>query len=86
MPGLGELNIRPQSLSNDSPFEFDNNNLIKKTLGSFGSDHMMWGSDFPPVSNREGYKNALEAVTRLEFLSDQDKKNIFELVPMKLFF
>ena len=86
VPGLGELNIRPQSLSNDSPFEFDNNNLIKKTLGSFGSDHMMWGSDFPPVSNREGYKNALEAVRRLEFLSDQDKKNIFQLVPIKLFF
>ena len=86
VPGLGELNIRPKSLSNDSPFEFDNNNLIKKTLGSFGSDHMMWGSDFPPVSNREGYKNALEAVRRLEFLSDQDKKNIFELVPIKLFF
>ena len=55
-------------------------------MGSFGSDHMMWGSDFPPVSNREGYKNALEAVRRLEFLSDHDKKNIFQLVPIKLFF
>jgi predicted TIM-barrel fold metal-dependent hydrolase len=22
----------------------------------------MWGSDFPPVSNREGYKNALNGI------------------------
>jgi predicted TIM-barrel fold metal-dependent hydrolase len=23
---------------------------------------MMWGSDYPPVSNREGYRNALRGV------------------------
>ena len=23
---------------------------------------MMWGSDFPPVSSREGYRNALNGV------------------------
>jgi L-fuconolactonase len=25
----------------------------------FGPDRMMWGSDYPPVSSREGYGNAL---------------------------
>ena len=31
-------------------------------LESFGSQRMMWGSDYPPVSFREGYRNALHGV------------------------
>ncbi len=86
VPGLGELNIRPSSLSNGSPFVSDTNNLIKMTIDSFGSDHMMWGSDFPPVSNREGYRNSLQGIKNLEILTNKDKENIFNLVPIKLFF
>jgi L-fuconolactonase len=26
---------------------------------AFGPNRMMWGSDYPPVSGREGYGNAL---------------------------
>ena len=26
---------------------------------AFGGDRLMWGSDFPPSANREGYRNAL---------------------------
>ena len=86
IPGLGELNNRPSSLSSDMPFNYDSNDLIKMTLDSFGSSHMMWGSDFPPVSNREGYKSSLEGVKELKIFTKQDKENIFNLVPMKLFF
>ncbi|MBM01318.1 MAG: hypothetical protein CL762_01165 [Chloroflexi bacterium] len=86
IPGLGELNNRPYPLSNDMPFDFDSNNLIKMTLDSFGSNHMMWGSDFPPVSNREGYRSALEGVKKLKIFTEQDRENIFNLVPMELFF
>ena len=86
IPGLGELNNRPPSLSNDMPFNSDSNNLIKMTLDAFGSSHMMWGSDFPPVSNREGYRSALEGVKKLGIFTEEDKENIFNLVPMKLFF
>ena len=27
---------------------------------SFGVDRIMWGSDYPPVSGREGYRNSLK--------------------------
>ena len=86
IPGLGELNDRPPSLNDDMPFNSDSNNLIKMTLDSFGSSHIMWGSDFPPVSNREGYKSALEGVKKLKIFTEKDRENIFNLVPMKLFF
>jgi L-fuconolactonase len=31
-------------------------------LEAFGANRMMWGSDFPPVAGREGYRNALQGV------------------------
>ncbi len=33
--------------------------IVLEALGYFGADRMMWGSDYPPVSSREGYANAL---------------------------
>ena len=53
MTGLGELiprgqfSQKPQSLIN--------------AFKTFGAERMMWGSDYPPVSSREGYRNALNA-------------------------
>ena len=86
VPGLGELNERPSLLSNNFPFKNDNSGYIKQTLESFSSEYLMWGSDYPPVSNREGYKNSFRGVFDLSFLSKKDKENIFENVPKKLFF
>tara|TARA_E500000178_G_scaffold203630_1_gene201259 strand:- start:200 stop:988 length:789 start_codon:yes stop_codon:yes gene_type:complete len=86
VPGLGELNERPNLLSNNFPFKNDNSGYIKQTLESFSSEYLMWGSDYPPVSNREGYKNSFRGVFDLSFLSNKDKENIFENVPKKLFF
>ena len=39
---------------------------------------MMWGSDFPPVAGREGYRLALN-LTRDQFAakSDADREQIF---------
>ena len=37
----------------------DSRGIVDMTLELFGSEKLMWGSDFPPVSNREGYTNAL---------------------------
>jgi L-fuconolactonase len=34
--------------------------FIRAALRAFGAERMAWGSDFPPVSAREGYRNALE--------------------------
>ncbi|MBI3973092.1 MAG: amidohydrolase family protein [Chloroflexi bacterium] len=33
--------------------------FVEIALEAFGPRRMMWGSDFPPVSGREGYHNAL---------------------------
>ena len=46
----------------------------------------MWGSDFPPVSNREGYRNALIGIYNINFFNEKDKEDIFFNVPEKLFF
>ena len=85
IPGLGELNERPELL-NEFPFKNDNSGYIQEALDAFSSEHLMWGSDYPPVSNREGYRNSFEGVYNLNFLSKKDKENIFKIVPEKLFF
>jgi len=44
------------------PFPFDEPlpPLIDWAYDSFGPNRMVWGSDFPPVANREGYTMALQ--------------------------
>ena len=86
IPGLGELNPRPIVLHETRPFNFDKLDLIKKSLNAFTSKKLMWGSDYPPVSNREGYRNALNGVRSLDVISDIEAKDIFNSVPAKLFF
>jgi L-fuconolactonase len=41
-----------------SPY-LDTLRFVQPALEAFGPRRMMWGSDFPPVSFREGYANAL---------------------------
>ena len=41
------------------PFERDGLALLDLAYESFGAARMLWGSDYPPVSGREGYTNAL---------------------------
>jgi predicted TIM-barrel fold metal-dependent hydrolase len=35
---------------------------------------MMWGSDYPPVSGREGYRNALQGVADHPALRDPEDR------------
>ena len=61
VPGLGEISSRPEILH--SRLNFDHMPpLIEMVKEAFGVRRMMWGSDFPPVSSREGYRNALNGV------------------------
>lgn len=57
--GLGE--ICPRAHPFPQPFPFDRSALaiLDLAYAAFGADRMLWGSDFPPVSGREGYANAL---------------------------
>lgn len=61
VPGLGEVVDRPPRLRPHSQFD-DVPPLFEQTLDAFGSHRMMWGSDFPGVAGREGYRNALNGV------------------------
>lgn len=74
VPGLGEISARPPVLRPEFGFD-DTPPLIEMTLEAFGPQRMMWGSDFPPVSSREGYRNALRGVMQHPALgSEQDRE------------
>jgi L-fuconolactonase len=57
--GLGEICPRLQPFPQPFPFDRSYLALFDAALAAFGAGRMMWGSDFPPVSGREGYANAL---------------------------
>ena len=86
IPGLGEIYNRPEFLDKKYPFDGFDSMMIKEAIKFFGSKKLMWGSDYPPVSNREGYKNAFDGIYNLEFIDEKEKKDIFFNVPEKLFF
>jgi L-fuconolactonase len=61
VPGFGEIVERPAILPRAYPFDkfpplFD---MVKE---AFGVQRMMWASDSPPNSSREGYLNVLNGV------------------------
>ena len=60
--GLGEFNNRPNALKErfDRDFFDDIPPLLEMAKDSFGYKKIMWGSDYPPVSGREGYRNAMK--------------------------
>jgi len=77
VPGLGELCPRPMPFRQPFPFE-QIPPLIEMALEAFGANRLMWGSDFPPVANREGYRNALRFPREhVKFNSDDDKEWVF---------
>jgi len=57
--GLGEICPRAQPFPQPFPFERANLQLFDLAYQAFGASRMLWGSDYPPVSGREGYANAL---------------------------
>ena len=61
LPGLGQLAPRLPSIDGqDIPLDLTGvSDLLIAVLDRFGAGRLMWGSDFPPVSAREGYGNAL---------------------------
>ena len=77
VPGLGELCPRPMPLIYPMPFT-EIPPLIEMALDAFGANRLMWGSDFPPVAAREGYRNALKMpMEHVKFKSEADKEWLF---------
>lgn len=83
--GLGEISERPPVLS--PQFAFDHTPpLIEMAYDAFGPRRMMWGSDYPPVSNREGYRNALQGVRdNAAFKSDDDREWVMGKTALNVF-
>ena len=52
LPGFGEFCSLPCPFTRIP-------DLPRMALEAFGPERMMWGSDFPPVSSREGYDSSL---------------------------
>lgn len=59
IPGLGEFCQRASPVSEAHPFMQPEPPLLEAAFAAFGARRLMWGSDYPPVSAREGYGNAL---------------------------
>jgi L-fuconolactonase len=57
--GLGEFAQRARPVRHPFPFDEPIPTNLEQTHRVFGAHRMMWGSDYPPVANREGYANAL---------------------------
>lgn len=52
--------------------------LADMALDAFGADRMMWGSDWPPVSSREGHANSLNVpLAWASTLSEAEQAAIF---------
>ena len=57
--GLGEFYLRHTVLPGGIPFERPATDYLQRAYAAFGPRRLLWSSDFPPVSAREGYRNAL---------------------------
>lgn len=69
--GMGEFCNPPFPYQDIPPY-------LKMAYDAFGSHRMMWGSDYPRVILREGYRNALKyTIENLSFCSQDDLEWIF---------
>ncbi len=86
VPGLGEFCRRTIPVSGSFPFDRPIPPLLESAYEAFGPGRLMWGSDYPPVSFREGYGSALR-LTMAEYssLSDTDGDLIFGGVAKTVF-
>ncbi|MGI8690592.1 MAG: amidohydrolase family protein [Thermomicrobiales bacterium] len=57
--GLGEFCQRAMPVTEPFSFVQPIPPYLRQAYDAFGPRRMMWGSDYPPVSAREGYGNAL---------------------------
>ena len=86
IPGLGEICARPTPFVQPFPFAGNVPPLVEMAVAAFGAQRLMWGSDFPPVAFREGYRNALRwPMEHVSYASDADKEWIFGGTAASLF-
>jgi L-fuconolactonase len=84
--GLGEFATRSMPVAEPFPFERPIPPRLREIYDAFGADRMMWGSNFPPVSQLEGYRNSLRLPMQ-EFadVSERERAMIFGGAAMRLY-
>lgn len=76
--GLGEFCRRAMPPTDPFPFVRPIPPTLDEAYRAFGAGRMMWGSDFPPVAVREGYRNALRLpMEQLGHLPQAERDQIF---------
>lgn len=86
VPGLGEICERPNPFVQPFPFAGNVPPLVEMAISAFGPQRIMWGSDFPPVAFREGYRNALRwPMEHVTYASDEDREWVFGGTAASLF-
>ena len=74
-----------QGVSKEGYPYIDAQPFFRKVYEIFGSERIMWGSDYPPVEGREGYRKALEFIKEeIDWLSSDDKEWILGKTAMSL--
>lgn len=84
--GLGEFSRRALPATEPFPFKEPVPPYLERAYEAFGPGRLMWGSDYPPVSGREGYRNALRLT--LDRFADKpaaDRALIFGGTALRLF-
>ncbi len=84
--GLGEFTPRTNPFQEPRPFGPSIPPLFDLAYEAFGPDRIMWGSDYPPVSSREGYEKALNMTMR--YFSDKGNEALAKMfggTAMKVF-
>ncbi|MBI4308282.1 MAG: amidohydrolase [Chloroflexi bacterium] len=77
--GCGEISNPPFPYQTIPPF-------MEMAYDAFGPTRLMWGSDWPPVVMREGYRNALQfTMERFPAKSAKDKEWVFGKTALSLF-
>lgn len=86
--GLGEfLHRQARFEGKATPLVPARRNRLLDAVSAFGPERMMWGSDYPPVSGREGYRNAFELPRNvLAFLGDDALARLFGGTAASIFF
>jgi L-fuconolactonase len=78
LPGFGEFCELPYPFAQVPP-------LADLAIEAFGPQRVMWGSDFPPVSSREGYDHSLHfPMEYLSGLSQDERAWIFGRTALKV--
>jgi L-fuconolactonase len=85
--GFGELAQRAATLTHESSLVDPPLAVLESALLTLGSGRILWGSDYPSVSDREGYANALKwPMDAIASLAPEGARSVFGETAKRLYF